>query len=223
MFHSPSRFIRILRTRPRLWSSILVGGLVYLALPEALVHHAEARVLIGWNTCTLLYLGLALHMVVDSDATRMQHRALHQDEGRILVLTMVAAAAVAVLLAVGSQIAEVKDMSGMLKHLHLGLAGLTVLSSWLFTQTLFGLHYAHDFYVARARKQPDILAFPGTDQPSYGDFFYFAAVIGTSGQTADVAFTNSALRRIGVLHCILAFFFNTTVLALTINIAAGLF
>jgi uncharacterized membrane protein len=73
------------------------------------------------------------------------------------------------------------------------------------------------------RGRPDVLQFPGTADPTYGDFFYFAAVIGTSGQTADVAFTSSKLRRIGVLHCILAFFFNTTVLALTINIAAGLF
>ena len=44
-----------------------------------------------------------------------------------------------------------------------------------------------------------------------------------SGQTADVTFTDSKLRRIGTLHCVLAFLFNTTMLALTINVAAGLF
>ena len=60
-------------------------------------------------------------------------------------------------------------------------------------------------------------------EPGYGDFFYFACVIGTSGQTADVVFNGSALRPVGTLHCILAFFFNTTVLALTVNIAASLF
>lgn len=218
-----ARFLRLLCARPRLWSSVAVGVAVYLALPETLAHHTEARVLLGWNACTLLYLGLALHMVRRSDAQRMQRRALHQDEGRLLVLTMVVAAAVAVLLAIGSQLSAVKDLHGVIKTLHISLAGLTVLSSWLFTQTLFGLHYAHDFYAARTRKQPDVLQFPGTADPTYGDFFYFSAVIGTSGQTADVAFTSSALRRIGVLHCILAFFFNTTVLALTINIAAGLF
>jgi uncharacterized membrane protein len=67
------------------------------------------------------------------------------------------------------------------------------------------------------------LTFPGTKDPDYLDFFYFSCVIGTSGQTADVAFNGSALRAVGTLHCILVFFFNTTVLALTINIAAGLF
>ena len=62
-----------------------------------------------------------------------------------------------------------------------------------------------------------------TADPGYGDFFYFACIIGTSGQTADVAFQGSALRPVGPMHCVLAFAFNTTVLALTVNIAAGLF
>jgi hypothetical protein len=51
---------------------------------------------------------------------------------------------------------------------------------------------------------------------------YFACVIGTSGQTADVSFTSRSMRRTGLLHCVLAFFFNTTLVALTINIASSL-
>jgi uncharacterized membrane protein len=58
--------------------------------------------------------------------------------------------------------------------------------------------------------------------PDYWDFLYFSAVIGTSGQTADVSFTSKAMRRTGLVHCVLAYFYNTTVLALTINIAASL-
>jgi uncharacterized membrane protein len=56
--------------------------------------------------------------------------------------------------------------------------------------------------------------FPGDERPEYGDFFYFSEVIGTSGQVADVAFSSKPMRRIGSLHCILAYLFNTTVLAL---------
>ncbi len=63
---------------------------------------------------------------------------------------------------------------------------------------------------------------PSDEHPDYGDFFYFAVVIGTSGQTADVAFVSKPMRRIGTLHCILAYLFNTTVLALLINIGASL-
>ena len=64
--------------------------------------------------------------------------------------------------------------------------------------------------------------FPGTAQPDYFDFLYAAAIIGTSGQTADVSFNTSATRRLAMVHSVLAFFFNTIVLALTINFAAGL-
>jgi uncharacterized membrane protein len=127
------------------------------------------------------------------------------------------------MVAIASQLAAVKELPGHARLPHLALTALTVVSSWLFTQAMFALHYAHDFYAARERGLPDLLSFPGTPEPDYGDFFYFACVIGTSGQTADVAFTNSALRRIGTLHCVLAFAFNTTVLALSVNIAAGLF
>jgi len=76
--------------------------------------------------------------------------------------------------------------------------------------------------VARANDQPGGLDFPGEASPGYADFLYFAFVIGTSGQTADVAIASRSMRRVGLVHCVLAFMFNTTVLALTINIAASL-
>lgn len=64
--------------------------------------------------------------------------------------------------------------------------------------------------------------FPGTGEPDYLDFFYFSFVIGVACATADVNITSQSIRRTALVHCVLAFFFNTAVLALTINIAAGL-
>jgi uncharacterized membrane protein len=218
-----SRTLRALQTRPRLWSSVVVGAVVYLLLPDAWTATPASRALIGWNTGALLYLVLAWDMMSGVHTGTMRRRALHQDEGRLIILTGVALAAVAVLVAIASQLTAVKNLPGQARLPHLALTALTVVSSWLFTQAMFALHYAHDFYAARERGLPDLLSFPGTPEPDYGDFFYFACVIGTSGQTADVAFTSSALRRIGTLHCVLAFAFNTTVLALSVNLAAGLF
>jgi uncharacterized membrane protein len=65
-------------------------------------------------------------------------------------------------------------------------------------------------------------AAPGTQNPDYYDFLYFSYVIGVACQTADVDITSSPMRRTALVHCVLAFFFNSAVLALTINIAAGL-
>jgi uncharacterized membrane protein len=47
-------------------------------------------------------------------------------------------------------------------------------------------------------------------------------VIGVACQTADVNISSPAIRRVVLVHCVLAFFFNSAVLALMINIAAGL-
>ena len=209
--------------RPRLWGSLGAGVCFYVALAVLQLGHPASRALMAWNVAAALYLLLAAHMAWGASPALMQRRAVRQGEGRVLVLLLVVVAAVAVLLAVGSQLASIKSLPGSAKTPLIVLAALTVVSSWLFTQTLFAVNYAHDFYLSRAIGRADVLLFPGTAEPSYGDFFYFACVIGTSGQTADVAFSGRTLRPVGTLHCVLAFFFNTTVLALTINIAAGLF
>ena len=92
--------------------------------------------------------------------------------------------------------------------------------SWTFTHTIFALHYAHDFYGEAARA--DGLKFPGNTQPDYWDFVYFSFVIGMTFQVSDVAVTNKSIRRMVVAHGALSFFFSTAIVALTVNIAAGL-
>ena len=139
------------------------------------------------------------------------------------MLALVITSALMCLGAIVAELAVVKDLKGQIRYAHITLAALTIITSWAFTQVMFALHYAHDYYVVEARGQHGGLDFPGGHPPDYGDFIYFSSVIGTSGQTADVSFTNRQMRRIGTVHCILAFFFNTTLVALTINIASGLF
>ena len=148
----------------------------------------------------------------------MRHRAQLQDDGQLVILGLVVLATIASLAAIAGELVVVKDMHGLIKSAHIALAGVTVLTSWAFIQVMFALHYAHDYYAAACHGKPAGLEFPKDDCPDYGDFFYFAAVIGTSGQTADVSFVSKPMRRIGALHCILAYLFNTTVLALLINI-----
>lgn len=213
---------RALRARPRLAWSGLAGIAVWLGGALLFPAREAAWILIGWNTGALLYLVLAWHMTHRTAVASIQDRSADQDEGAMAILVLVVLGAVAVLLAVGTQLAQVKDMHGLARGAHMGLAALTVLTSWLFTQVLFALHYAHDFYLARLRGTPDPLQFPGTADPTYSDFFYFACIIGTSAQTADVSFASTAVRRVGTLHSVLAFFFNAALLALSINLAAGL-
>jgi uncharacterized membrane protein len=216
------RWRRHLLHRIRLMTAVTFGVLVALLLPTHEFPRMATRVLLGWNAGALLYLVLAGLMMWRSGTSGMRRRAQIEDEGRWAVLVLVTLGTLAALGAIGWQLREVHDLPLAQKAGHVALAGLTVFTAWAFTQTIFALHYAHEFYFLRGQKCGDALQFPGTPDPGYADFLYFSCVIGTSAQTADVAFTHARVRRIGLLHCVLCFFFNTTVLALTINIAAGL-
>jgi uncharacterized membrane protein len=211
-----------IRARPLLITSIALGLVVVLAMPTALGLHTVTRIIIGWNVTTCIYLLLGCAMVLRSTPEQIQRRARIQDDGKLLILSLVILAALFALSAVVIELAVVKEVKTNQKYAHMLLAGLTIASSWGFTHMIFALHYAHDYYAARAKNLPGGLNFPDDDAPDYSDFLYFAFVIGTSGQTADVAFTSKSMRRIGLVHCVVAFVFNTTVLALTINIAASL-
>ncbi len=217
------RLLRLVRSRPRIFIAAACALAVGLLMPQSLAAHAVTRWLIAWNAGAGLYVLLAAVMMVRSSTHHMRHRAQLQDDGQLVILVLVVVAAVASLVAIAGELAVVKDMHGVTKSLHVALAGVTVLTSWAFIQIMFALHYAHDYYAAVCHGRPGGLQFPDADPPDYGDFFYFAAIIGTSGQTADVSFMSKPMRRIGSLHCILSYLFNTTVLALLINIGASLF
>lgn len=214
--------IRQIRVRPRIFIATALAVAVYIGLPEFVLTHAVTRLLVAWNAGTVLYVVLAAIMMIRSSQHHMRHRAQLQDDGQFVILILVVVSTVASLAAIAGELAVVKDMHGLTKGAHIALASLTVLSSWAFSQMMFAIHYAHDYYAAVCHGHPAGLQFPADDQPDYGDFFYFAAVIGTSGQTADVSFVTKPMRRIGSMHCILAYLFNTTVLAMLINIGASM-
>jgi len=222
-YQSKPFLMRLVLARPRLLICVVVGLATSLWLPEAWAQQAITKGIIGWNVGACLYLLLASRMMFWSTHERMRTRALQHDEGRMLVLVLVVTAAVMCVGAIVVQLAVAKDLHGTPRYEHMGLAALTIVSSWAFTQVMFALHYAHDYYATEIHGEHGGLDFPGGHPPDYGDFLYFACVIGTSGQTADVSFTNRKMRRTGLVHCVLAFFFNTTLVALTINIASGLF
>ena len=92
--------------------------------------------------------------------------------------------------------------------------------SWAFIHTIFGLHYAHEFYGAGSKTSG--LDFPGNDEPDYWDFVYFSFVIGMTSQVSDVTIAARPIRpRRHRPFAIVAFFFNAALLALMVNIAAS--
>ncbi|MBV8566148.1 MAG: DUF1345 domain-containing protein [Methylobacteriaceae bacterium] len=221
-----NRFLVHIFARPRLLICVLLAIATYFAMPAA--WHPSTRTLIAWNLGTWLYVVLAAVMMARSSEASIRHRALLTDESRFVVLTLAVVAAAASLGAIFAQLAAVKEAQGYLKGMHLGLAAATILSAWVFIHVIFAQHYAHEFFVERDNEKllPEDarggLRFPDTRQPTYIDFLYYSFVIGCASQTADVETTSRPMRVITVLHGVISFFFNTTILALTINIGSGL-
>lgn len=215
--------VKQLRAHPRLLIAALVGFLSTLYFPHQFAPQETTRLLFGWNVGVCLYLLLSGVMMARSTQEQIVYRARLEDEGGWFILISVIIAAIASMAAIFAELSSAKELHGEQRYAHIGLAAFTILSSWVFTHVIFALHYAHRYFAAQTNKKSVGLEFPGDDSPDYGDFLYFSFVIGTSAQTADVSLTSKRMRRIGLLHCVLAFIFNTTVLALTINIAASLF
>jgi uncharacterized membrane protein len=89
------------------------------------------------------------------------------------------------------------------------------------------MHYAHGFYSERdgdgEQSTSGGLEFPNEREPDFLDFDYFSFVIGMTCQVSDVQITSQEMRRLALVHGLLSFLFNTVILALTINLASGLF
>ena len=93
--------------------------------------------------------------------------------------------------------------------------------------TIFTMHYARAFYKNRSKQHGSYLQaegfdFPGDEEPDYKDFLYFSFGIGMTCQVADVQITSRSTRYLVLFHSVLSFFFNTAILAMSVNIIAGL-
>jgi len=163
--------------------------------------------------------------IYTADPQTIQRRARLQDSSRTFIFIFVIVAACMSLLAVILVIREHKALQNT-GGLHLFMAALAVIESWLLIHTVFALRYAHIFY--RSKQELDVegsgggLIFPGELKPDYRDFAYFSFIIGMTCQVSDVSVTSHSMRLLALLHGLLSFAFNTVILALSINIISGL-
>ena len=212
--------------RPRLLAGVASGLVVWAAcllIPNELSLVTAA--ILAWDATCLAFIVLAITMMWGADPARMRAIAATQDQGQGVILAIAVAAAAASIWAIARELSAAKADEGLVKALRVGLVFATVAASWLMVQMIFALHYAHEYYAPDDDTPRDAggLQFPGGELPDYWDFLHFSVVIGVACQTADVSFTSKELRRIGTVHGVVAFVFNTVVLALTINLLAGLF
>lgn len=228
---------RIIWAHRRLFTCVGFGALVWVALPFVRIEsdlianwlplelHGVTRALVGWNAGVFAYLARASHKMRMSTQDDLRIHAKDADEGRGVVLFLSAAAACAAIGAIVLELGQIKSLYEAEKAPRVLLAIVTVVASWAFMHLIFALHYAHEYYFEKetSQRRKELrggLIFPGEHAPQYRDFLYYAYVIGVAGQTADVSTTSAAMRKITLIHGVLAFFYNTTIFALAVNIAS---
>jgi uncharacterized membrane protein len=221
-WYNPLAFIHSVSIHPRFYLAAAAGGISLALLPHSLPHTVRAA--LSWDIGGAVYLIFALQLMVNCGADRIMARAARRDDARIVILFIVLAA-------IAASFAAISGLLGLAKApgthetgrmILAGLAALTIFMSWSVTQVVFAIHYAHDYYRPDDGGTAGGLRFPGCEAPDYWDFLYFSTSIGATSQTSDTEISSRPLRRLVMLHATVAFFFNTAVLALTVNIAASL-
>ena len=191
-----------------------------LAVPGPMA--VSMRAAIGWDSGIAIFLSLILVMAARATPATMRSRAALEDQTRWAFLTLMAAAAFFSMFAILGVLHQAHGAEGRVSVELAVLAGATILLSWCFAHTVFAVHYAHEFYGAGTQRTPGLI-FPGKDaDPDYWDFLYFSFVIGMTSQVSDVQVATRPWRRLVLAHGIMSFLFNTVILALSINLMAGL-
>jgi len=181
------------------------------------------RSILGWDAGAAAFLALAAILFASRAPEQMAADAEAQEEGQWTVFWVMLLGTVFSFGALSGEFSGLKDMPGYERDLHVALVGATLLLSWLLAHTVFAFRYAHEWYdLDDQGKLKGGLQFPSDDQPDYFDFLYFSVVIGMTFQVSDVQITSRTLRRLALLHGLVSFLFNTVIVALTVNIAAGL-
>lgn len=200
--------------------SALLGGGAYFLQPQGGL--TASRVLISWNTFTVLFLVLAWIWMTGQKAKQISSRYQEEDESAPVILLVVVFAALASLVAITALLSSVKQAGDTERAWRMGLAALTVASSWALVATMFTLHYADLFYRSRAGAADKPLAFPRTTHPVFSDFAYFAFTIAAARQTSDVSTAQGTIRKVVLLQSVVAFIFNLAILGFAINVTAGI-
>lgn len=172
--------------------------------------------LAGFDGFALSYLALMVHYANGTSSSDLRRHAAEGDEGTALILLLALSAVAASIAAVLFVMAR---PAGAVGHLGSALALAAVPLGWAVVQTLAAFRYAH-LHCSSSRTRH--LTFPGSDAPDPWDFLYFAYTIGMTAQTSDVVVATGPMRRLVLSHAVLAFFYNTVILALAVNAALSL-
>ncbi|MGY4537748.1 putative membrane protein [Mucilaginibacter sp. UYNi724] len=207
----------------RLYLSLLIGAVVfYLARHNPSV---PAVTLITWIAVASSIIILDWVTILWAHPKDIRKVASLEDSSRVMIFVFVMAASLVSLVAMLLLLKSAKGASDDTVAGYILLAMTAVVISWWLVHTVFTMRYAHLYYTTDKGKKTPLggLEFPGDDkEPDYLDFVYFSFVVGMTFQVSDVEISSKHIRRLALAHGLIAFAFNTAIVALSINVISGL-
>lgn len=195
-----------------LWAA--AAGLV--ATPIAILQSDwRMGTMIGFDAAAILFLLSAIPLFRRGDARSIRAAAARNDANRVMLLVITGIVMMVIFVAITAELTQRSAPDPLVAALIIATLAL----AWAFSNMIYALHYAHLFYSANdTGDDSGGIVFPGTKEPDYWDFTYFAFTLGMTFQTSDTDIEDRRIRKIATLHSLAAFVFNIGVLAFTINV-----
>ena len=191
-----------------------VVGVVAVGIFWLDLHEIRRAIMIGFDVAAVLFLASVSPLLGTREGAAIRAHARENDANRAVLLAITFVVMVVLLVAIATE--SLKHSPEPFTRI---LIVVTLAIAWVFSNTVYALHYAHLAYGDELQCKG--LSFPGTNEPLYWDFVYFAFTLGMTFQTSDVTISDQRIRRVVTLHCLAAFVFNIGVLAFTINVLGG--
>ena len=200
---APPRFVMFL---------LLFAGGMAVAIPSL---GLERGVMSAFDASSALFLLSLLTLFRRDEAAQMRQASRANDANRTFLLGFSVLVTLVILVSVGTVVNEANDTIAV------ALVLVTLSLTWLFSNVIYALHYAHLYYADDDGDDVGGLDFPDTDEPDYWDFLYFAVTLGMAFATSDVKIASGRFRRIATGQTLAAFVFNLGVIAFAVGALGG--
>jgi uncharacterized membrane protein len=192
---------------------VAVAGLL------AFVGPWQLAVLGGWIAGSAVYLLAAWRIIGRADGEETKRLSTIEDDSRATRGLIIVSASVVSLPGAALALKTATESDGGADSVLLTIAAIAaVVVSWFAVHTDFTLRYAHAYY------SPPVggIEFAGVEHPDYRDFAYVAFTVGMCYQVSDTSLLTVRFRRTLLRHALLSYLFGAVIVAVVINVVAGL-
>jgi uncharacterized membrane protein len=172
--------------------------------------------LVGWDVTAVAWVGWVGFSVLNKDSADTQRLATTEDDSRAAADALLVSASLASLVGVAFALLKAATEKGAAHGLVTAVAAGTVIASWGTIHTLFTLRYGQLYYAEGGG-----IDFHDDRLADYGDFAYVAFTLGMTYQVSDTDLKSKTIRMTALRHALLSYLFGTVVVAMTINVVAG--